>query len=150
MCWCAVKPQFYLYPELSVADLALCPVRVLREYLTRTDSYRKGRNELFIHFDPKRTKKLQTSHISLWLRQTINEAYEGYSDQTVSQPRAHEVRALAASWANFRSPSSLDEIMKNAMWNSHSTFTRFYMRDVGLQSNNLYSMGPVVAAGVII
>ena len=136
--------------HLSDIDRSLCPVRSLRQYLSKTEPYRKGRNELFIHFDQTRTKRLNTSHISLWLKQTIISAYNRYSELPIDQPRAHEVRALAASWANFRSPASLDTIMKNAMWKSHSTFTQFYMRDVGLQSNDLYSMGPVVAAGIVI
>ena len=72
-------------PDVSDFDLALCPVRALREYLNRTKSFRKGRKGLFIHFDPDRKTNLRTFHISLWLRQTITEAYHEHSDLSVDQ-----------------------------------------------------------------
>ena len=59
--------------------------------------------------------------------------------------RAHEVRALAASWALLNG-SSFQEVMSAAFWRGQTTFTDFYLRSLASHSDGLYSLGPVVVA----
>ena len=61
------------------------------------------------------------------------------------KPRAHELRALSASWAylNF---IPLEEILKSAVWSSSSLFASHYLRDFKGQAENLRAIGPIIAA----
>jgi hypothetical protein len=61
----------------------------------------------------------------------------------------HQVRAMSTSWA-FAKRASLADIMNAASWKSHTTFTRFYLRDVTNISDNMLKLGPVVAAQLIL
>ena len=63
--------------------------------------------------------------------------------------RAHEVRALAASWAHLNGVA-FNEVMSAAYWRGHSTFTDFYMRSFANHEEGLYSLGPVVAAQAVV
>ena len=63
--------------------------------------------------------------------------------QNVSQVKAHEVRALAASLA-FKGGVAFDEIMASCFWRSHSTFTNFYFKDLCLHNGDVMKIGPVV------
>ena len=65
--------------------------------------------------------------------------------QKVSQVKAHEVRALAASLA-LKGGVALDEIMVSCFWRSHSTFTNFYLKDLCWHNGDVMKIGPVVAA----
>ncbi len=62
---------------------------------------------------------------------------------------AHEVRAMSTSWAFFNH-ASLTNIMDAACWKSHSTFSKFYLRSMSVQSHDLYKLGPLVAASQIV
>jgi hypothetical protein len=46
----------------------------------------------------------------------------------LSSISAHEVRALATSWATFKGVT-LQEIMPAVEWKSHMVFSQFYLRD---------------------
>ena len=43
--------------------------------------------------------------------------------------RAHEIRALSASWDALKNVA-VAEIMAACRWQSHNTFTSFYLRDL--------------------
>ena len=59
--------------------------------------------------------------------------------------KAHELRALSASWSYFnRTP--VEDVIKAAVWSSRSTFAKFYLRDLNRQVENLRLLGPVVSA----
>ena len=82
------------------------------------------------------------------LIKTIKLCLEKCSDETakLANVRAHDIRALAASWA-FKHAVPLDDIMKACSWKAHDTFTSFYLKDVSLMSTEgTISMGPIVAA----
>ena len=121
----ALKPT--LDPSL-VQDRSLCPVRSLRYYLDKTKDLRKGKKLLFVAIKEGYSKYISRATISSWIKQSIILAYQKSDQevQNVSQVKAHEVRALAASLA-FKGGVALDEIMASCLWRSHSTFTNFYL-----------------------
>ena len=63
--------------------------------------------------------------------------------------KAHELRALSASWS-YMNKIPIEHIIKAAVWSSRSTFAKFYLRDVNTQGENLRLMGPVVSAQKVV
>ena len=140
----ALKPT--LDPSL-IQDKSLCPVRALRYYLDKTKDLRKGKKLLFVAIKEGYSKDISKATISSWIKQSIILAYQKSDQevQNVSQVKAHEVRALAASLA-FKGGVALDEIMASCFWRSHSTFTNFYLKDLYWHNGDVMKIGPVVAA----
>ena len=140
----ALKPT--LDPSL-IQDKSLCPVRALRYYLDKTKDLRKGKKLLFVAIKEGYSKDISKATISSWIKQSIILAYQKSDQevQNVSQVKAHEVRALAASLA-FKGGVAVDEIMASCFWRSHSTFTNFYLKDLCWHNGDVMKIGPVVAA----
>ena len=125
----------------------LCPVRALKLYLDRTRSLRtKGNFRLFLPVK-KGIEDISAKTISSWLCRTIRLAYESSGAEFLANHsvKAHEVRALASSWALFNS-ASLSEILSAGFWRCQDFFTSFYLRSMSSQADSLYSLGPIVAA----
>ena len=139
-----------LDPSL-VEDSYLCPVRALRSYLSRTKSSRKGKHLLFISFKEGYSRDISRSTISQWIKQTVILGYQHADQDTqqLSQVRAHDVRALAASLA-FKGGVSLDQVLQACYWKSHGTFTNFYLKDVCWENDQIFKLGPIVAAQHVI
>ena len=85
--------------------------------------------------------------VSSWLKTTILLAYSSASqeDRQVTGIKAHQVRAMAASWA-LQNKASIEDIMKACSWKSANTFTSFYLKDLTLIRDKMYHLGPVVSA----
>ena len=66
-------------------------------------------------------------------------------DKQITGVKAHQVRAMAASWA-LHNKASMDEIMNACSWKSPMTFTQFYLKDLALIRDQMYHLGPVVSA----
>ena len=64
---------------------------------------------------------------------------------TSLQVKAHEVCALASSWALFNS-ASISEVLSAGFWRCQDSFISFYLRSMSAQADNLFSLGPIVAA----
>ena len=127
----------------------LCPIRAIKVYLKRTKILRKNRNRLFI---PTRgDHDINKSTISKWVKYTIKHAYKAISTNQIKllKIRAHELRALSASWAYFNF-IPLDEIIKAAVWSNSSIFASHYLRDFSSQTSNLHDIGPVVVAQKVV
>ena len=62
--------------------------------------------------------------------------------QRLHKVKAHEVRAMAASWAFFNNVS-VEDIMAACSWKSHNTFTSYYLRDLALIQGELLRLGPL-------
>ena len=62
---------------------------------------------------------------------------------------AHSVRGVAASVA-FARNAPLSSILAAATWSSSTVFTSFYLKDVQFFSPVGFSLGPVVATGVVV
>ena len=88
----------------------LCPVRALRIYLTRVFPRRKNRKRVFISHLENYQKEISSDTVSRWIVQTIRFAYEG-SSLELPKVNAHEVRALASSWAWFNKVA-LEDILR--------------------------------------
>ena len=71
------------------------------------------------------------------------------ADANLLKVKAHDVRALAASWA-FHKGVAFEEIMEACHWRSHNTFTNFYLKDLTWTNDQDMSLGPFVAAQNII
>ena len=135
-----------LGPDMD-KDRVLCPVRALRFYLDRTKDLRSGRNRLFISFKSGYTKDICKNTISSWLKKTIVTAYK-LADKDTCQlvgVKAHDVRAMASSWALQRNVS-MDNILTACQWKNHSTFTQFYLKDLTVIQEDMLRLGPLVAA----
>ena len=81
---------------------------------------------------------------------TIRLAYKKLSKSKIAllKIKAHELRALSASWS-YMNKIPIEDIIK-AVWSSRSTFGKFYLRDLNTQGENLRLMGPVVSAQKVV
>ena len=122
----------------------LCPVRAVKIYLNKTKSLRKCRKRLFI--PTQGDQDLAKSTLSRWVKYAIKNAYDTISKNPLRlfKPRAHELRAISASWA-YMNYIPLEEILKSAVWSSTSLFASHYLRDFREQTENLRAMGPIIA-----
>ncbi len=122
-----------------ITDRYLCPVRAIKIYLKRTKKLRQNRLRFFI--PTLSTRDVSKATISRWICRAITTAYAGLSSIPRSRfgTRAHEVRAVATSWA-FRSGVPLSRIMQAASWRHHNTFSRFYLRSLTTQSQDLLQL----------
>ena len=127
----------------------LCPVRALNCYVKQTESVRKGRNRLFRPI--KGNHDINKSSISGWISSVIRLAYKDLSKKKLAllNIRAHEVSALATSWAYF-SKTPLEEVFRAAVWSNHSVFAKCYLRDLQKQSQNLQLYCPMVTAQKVV
>ena len=127
----------------------LCPVRAVKIYLNKTKSLRKHRKRLFIPIQGD--QDLAKSTLSRWVRYAIKHAYSSISKNPnrLFKPRAHDLRALSASWA-YMNYILLEEILKSAVWSCSSLFASHYLKDFREQAENLRAMGPIIAAQKVV
>lgn len=154
-----LPPQKMIIPSLiaftgkDIPDYKLCPVRALKSYVTKTSdpSVRKGRDRLFIPFNKEDDRDLSVRTISVWICKLIRRAYENTNKEmlSISNVKAHEVRALATSWAYFNKVP-FTEIMQAAYWRGNTTFANFYLRSLANHSDDLYALGPIVSAQQVV
>ena len=133
-------------PEFE-KDRVLCPVRAMKFYLTRTKLFRGDRKRLFVSIKKGHSGDIVRSTLSGWLKKTIVLCYElaSKNPKGVGSVKAHSIRAFAASWALHKN-CSMDKILQACSWKNHSTFTRFYLRDLTLIRNEMMRLGPLVVA----
>ena len=122
-------------------------MRALRYYLDKTKNLRKGKKLLFVTIKEGYSNDISKATISSWIKQSIILANQKLDQevQNVSQIKAHEVRALAASLV-FKGGVALDDIMASCFWRSHLTFTNFYLKDLCWHNGDVMKIGPMVAA----
>ena len=130
-----------------VEDKSLCPVRPLKVYLDKTKSMRKGKALLFVSLREGYSKDITRITISQWIKHTIHTCYPSsdMTDQQVTQVRAHDVRAMAASLV-FKGGISLEPVLSSCYWRSHNTFTKFYLKDICWENDDIFKLGPIVSA----
>jgi hypothetical protein len=133
-------------PEDASSRLS-CPIRILSIYLDRTKNSRPAKNtRLFLPLK-KGISDISAKTISSWICRTILLAYESSGEKFLNRHavKAHEVRALASSWALFNS-ASISEVLSAGFWRCQDSFTSFYLRSMSAQADRLFSCGPIVAA----
>ena len=137
------------------ADASLCPVRALKLYVERTTdpAIRKGRQRLFVPYRQSTIRELNKPALAAWLSRLIKAAYayaEDHDDFRVANRFSpHEIRALSTSWAQLNSVP-VEAILAAGCWRKSSTFTSFYLRDLRMERDRLFSFGPLVCAGGVI
>lgn len=127
----------------------LCPVRAVSHYLHRTAADSRPRN-LFVAVR-RPSRPMSKAAISFLLRATIKEAHAAFPDSAGPEfrVRAHDVRGIATSmllWKNCSIPA----ILRAGHWRSRSVFADRYLRDLAREDGDLFTLGPVVAAGHVL
>ena len=127
-------------------DRSIYLVRALCYYLDRASDLRQNKELVFASFKEGLDKNMSPATIS-WIKPTVILCYElsAWEALTLHQVKAHDVRVFATSEA-FQSGISLEQILSACHWNSHNTFTQFYLKDVVRVHSELFLLGPVVAA----
>ena len=118
------RPNFH-QQELSFVgyapDRRLCIIKVLNEYIDRTEPLRGSVTRLFITTRPPYVA-VSRDTIARWTKQTLSDAGV---DMTIFTP--HSTRSASTSKAASNIP--LDTIMKTAGWTQESTFSKYYKKD---------------------
>ena len=129
------RPDTALSPVIipDLPERALCPIRALRYYLSRTNiSDPNISKRLFVSIKPGRQKDIAKATISGWIKGIIRSAYsetkkEDIPHLTSQNVQARELRAMATS-LTFHQHHSLKQVMEAACWRVDSTFASFYLR----------------------
>ena len=128
------------------SDSALCPVRALEVYLSRTSSFRGNKRRLFISLKQNYSSDVRKSAISAWVVATIKLAYSQARIYPPLDPiRAHEVRAIGSSLALLRGVS-VEQILRASTWRRIDTFISFYLRDVAVQRHIPLTASPALCS----
>ncbi len=104
--------------EGRASRAALCPVRMLKQYVLRTASWRVT-DQLF--GPGKKGAPLSKQRLAHWVADSIVEAYHATGCVLLATVKCHTTRAVATSYAALRG---------TATWASPCTFTRFYRLNV--------------------
>ena len=122
-----------------------CPVRALRLYLART-TYRRTPQKaaLFLSLNANHKSDITKQSISNWVRHTIKLCYAlaGENPSNIGRASVHEIRAISSS-VQFERSLSLTSLMKSCVWKNGNTFTRYYLRNVAVLSDDLYQFPPM-------
>ena len=133
-------------------DRSLCPIRALRYYLNRTKKELNG-DKYSALFVPLRDtgRELSKASFSNWIKECIKYCISNCSTENaqVHSVRAHDVRALAASWS-LAGGYSLNDIMRACTWKNHLTFTRFYLKDSVQNDLGEHRLGSFIAAQSVV
>ncbi len=115
-----------LPPEEADPALALlCPVRALRQYTDRTQSFRTSEQLFVCYGGQQKGKAVSKQRMTHWIVDAITLAYEAQGVPCPLRLRAHSTRGVASSWALARG-ASLADICRAAGWVTPNTFARFY------------------------
>ncbi len=111
--------------EADPAIALLCPVRALRVYVDRTQSFRTS-DQLFVCFGgQQKGKAVSKQRLAHWIVEAIVLAYQARRLPCPLGVRAHSTRGVASSWALARG-ASIADICRAAGWAAPNTFARFY------------------------
>ncbi len=111
--------------EADPAIALLCPVRALRIYVDRTQSFRTS-DQLFVCFGgQQKGRAVSKQRLAHWIVEAIVLAYQARRLPCPLGVRAHSTRGVASSWALARG-ASIADISKAAGWATPNTFARFY------------------------
>ncbi len=115
-----------LPPEEADPALALlCPVRALRQYTDRTQSFRTSEQLFVCYGGQQKGKAVSKQRMAHWIVDAITLAYEAQGVPCPLRLRADSTRGVASSWALARH-ASLADICRAAGWATPNTFARFY------------------------
>ena len=122
-----------------IQERSLCPVRALCYYLNRTKNLRDiNQRKLFISFQENFKKDICANTISGWIKHVIKDAYDREipeQDLKKLNITAHSVRSVSVSWA-ATGGASLDQILEACQWQSETSFSSFYLKEVSWNHKN--------------
>ena len=138
---------------INEPDSCLCPVRAVREYISRTREVRRGRNQLFISVQPNRSSDISTQTLSHWVKGLIQQVYKTADIDALRTYKvsAHQVRHISMSLASAYNVG-LETIVRSGMWTNPSTFTNFYLSGAAssvLQAER-FRLGPLIIAQSVV
>ncbi len=111
--------------EADPAIALLCPVRALRIYVDRTQSFRTS-DQLFVCFGgQQKGRAVSKQRLAHWIVEAIVLAYQAWRLPCPLGVRAHSTRGVASSWA-LAWGASIADICKATSWATPNTFARFY------------------------
>ncbi len=111
-----------LPPEEADPALALlCPVRALRQYTYRTQSFRTSEQLFVCYRGQQKGKAVSKQRMTHWIVDAITLAYEAQGVPCPLRLRAHSTRGVASFWALARG-ASLADICRAAGWATPNTF----------------------------
>ncbi len=126
--------------EADPAIALLCPVRALRIYVDRTQSFRTS-DQLFVCFGgQQKGKAVSKQRLAHWIVEAIVLAYQARHLPCPLGVRAHSTRGVASSWALARG-ASIADICRAAGWAAPNTFARFYNLRVEPVSSRVLGSG---------
>ena len=86
-----------------------------------------------------------------FLRQLIKEAHKDFPEHLgpLLRVRAHDVRSIVISllWSINRAVSDILEV---ACWRTHSVFADHYLKTIQRVHDDVFAIGPIMAAGSVI
>ena len=106
------------------SEPTLCPVTLVKEYISRTLSLRSDKTTRFLITTQRPHVSASRDSISRWVRNTLTKA--GIDTLTFTP---HSTRSAATS-AAARVDTPLDVILKSAGWASDCNFRKFYDKPV--------------------
>ena len=118
----------------------ICPLRTLRDYLSRTNLLRGGVSQLFISFQ-KPYKPVTRQTISRGVNTVMTDA-----GLDTTRFRPHSTRAASTSKAHKKA-TPIDVIMSTAGWAKASTFQKFYNKPI-IQTDTECDMTEVLLSSV--
>ncbi len=129
-----VNLQVLPLEEADPAQALLCPVRALRQYMDRTQSFRTSEQLFVCYGGQQKEKAVSKQRMAHWIVDTITLAYEAQGVPCLLRLCAHSTRGVTSSWA-LAHGASLADICKAAGWAIHNTLARFYSLRVELVSS---------------
>ncbi len=132
-------------------ELLLCPVRALRSYILRTQPVRGNRKRLFMSVQTGRSTDVVVNTLSGWIRKCISHVYKNATaaEAATIGCKTHDLRKLSTSLGLMREVSQ-EDVLRAGSWSSPDRFISVYLTDLSVQSNGLYSLGPLVAARQVV
>ncbi len=99
----------------------LCPVRALRIYVDRTQSFRSSEQLFVCHGGQQKGKAVFKQRLAHWKVDAVALAYQSQGQPCPLGLRAHSTRSVASSHALAHGA-----ICRAACWATPNTFARFY------------------------
>ena len=148
-----VIPPLVGFVGANEPDSCLCPVRAVRIYVSRTNSFRRGRQRLFLSYQRNRVSDITNFTLSMWVKVLVKSVYleSGAADLATHRISAHQVRHLSMSLAS-RGNIPLEAIIRAGMWTNPTTFLAFYLSSTSEMSAQCrrFRLGPLVVAQSIV
>ena len=140
-----VRSLFEFVADLPEEHL-LCPILAFRIYLDLTKDLSPCSHALFM--SPRSPfRPVSKNALSFFIRTVIMDT--GASSEGSVPPRAHNVRGVS-TLAAFLKNWLVSKVPEASTWRSNRVFTAFYFCDLSFSLDGCHSLGPFVAAGLVL